>query len=170
MGGMNALNTNALNSNDWLSQLAADHAPPAVGWWPLAPGWWALMLLLLLAVAGFLYWYYQPAHRLRRTALRELKHIENTHSGDASDNTHELAHELENLMRRYALARFGREAVAGLSGENWLTFIITHSGTTFYDNTGADLLRAAYGGKPATEPLQYKQWLSGARAFIQERP
>jgi Domain of unknown function (DUF4381) len=101
--------------NDPLAGLHPLHLPPAVGWWPPAPGWWLLALLCLLAAAAG-WWSYRRS-ALRRVALAELQRIDS-----AADNTH-LAAELNRLLRRVALARFPRDQVAALSGEEWLRFL-----------------------------------------------
>ena len=108
---------------DWITRLAPAHAPPPPGWWPLAPGWWGLLILLAMMVAGYIYWQRRPAVRLRRIALRELKNLQTTIIDDII-----LARELELLLRRYAMARFGRDTVANLSGERWIAFVVKHGG------------------------------------------
>jgi len=143
---------------DWLAQLAPAHALPPPGWWPLAPGWWALAILLVLAFAATVYWQSRPAMRLRHTALRELDRLETTEIDDS-----ELARSLENLLRRYAISRFGRSDVAELAGESWIAFLVEHEGAALAGDAGSNLLRAAWGG---TAKLDRALWLKGARAFI----
>ena len=147
---------------DWLAQLAPAHAPPPVGWWPLAPGWWALLVLLIAAIVGIWVWYQRHPRRLRRSGLRELATLEATTLGDAA-----LARALEHLVRRYAVARYGREAVAGLSGSRWLDFAIAHGATPWQGAAGTALLQAAYGGTPHT--TERARWVAGARAFLKAR-
>ena len=144
---------------DWLAQLAPPHAPPPVGWWPLAPGWWGLLFILVAALFGFWLWYRRPAQRLRRSGLRELAKIESSTVGDAA-----LAHALEQLIRRYAVVRYGREAVAKLSGSRWLAFAIARGATQWQGTTGESLLQAAYGGTP--QQTDRARWIAGARAFL----
>ncbi len=152
---MNKMNTN------WLTQLAPDHAPPPLSWWPPAPGWWGLILVFLVGGIALRYWWYRPTQRLRRAALRELKHIEITAKEDRL-----LARDLEHLLRRYALAQFGRDAVAKLNGETWIAFVVAHGGTGWAGETGKDLLRAAYGGRVNANRML---WLQGARGFLKGR-
>jgi hypothetical protein len=146
---------------DWLAQLAPAHAPPPPGWWPPAPGWWGLALLLLLGIAALLYWLNRSPLRLRRTALRQLARLEQGGHDDA-----QLARQLQDLVRRYALARFGHATVAGLAGMAWIDFVVAHGGTEWADDSGANLLRAAYGGEATSERAR---WLAGARGFLKGR-
>lgn len=146
---------------DWLSQLAPAHAPPPAAWWPLAPGWWVLIILLLGIVAALVYWQRRPSVRLRRVALRELKNLHESVVDDIA-----FACELEHLLRRYAVARFGRDRVASLSGVRWIAFVVEHGGSEFSGESGASLLRAAYGGG---KNVQRSSWLSGAQGFIRGR-
>lgn len=145
----------------WLAQLAPEHAPPAPGWWPPAPGWWILLLLSLLLIAYMIFRWRNPTYRLQRTALRQLKILES-----AVIDNNRLARDLEHLLRRYAVARFGRDMVAGLSGEKWIAFIIEHGGSAWAGNTGTNLLRAAYGG---TTTIDRTGVLAGARAFLKRK-
>lgn len=146
---------------DWLAQLAPAHAPPPPGWWPLAPGWWALAALLVLSVVAVWLWQRRPQVRLRRAALRELAQLDKTTANDA-----ELARELTQLVRRYAVARFGRDKVAALSGRRWIDFVVAHGGTSWAGDVGLDLLRAAYGGPCQPERAR---WLAGAKAFFRSK-
>lgn len=146
---------------DWLAQLAPAHAPPPPGWWPPAQGWWGLLILLVVVVAAFIYWQRRPAVRLRHIASRELKNLQATIIDDIV-----LARELEDLMRRYAMARFGRDTVANLSGERWIAFVIEHGGAAWSGDRGASLLRAAYGSAATADRAA---WLTGAHAFIKGR-
>lgn len=141
-----------MENMSWLKQLAPAHAPPPPGLWPLAPGWWGLLVLLLLAV--LIYGFRRYAGRRRRAALRELKQM--------CINEH-FAIELQNLLRRYAIAVYGRETVASLSGENWLNFLVSHGGTGFAGEAGNDFLRAAYGAPSQADP---DRWLQAARGFL----
>ena len=146
---------------DWLSQLAPAHAPAAAAWWPLAPGWWALLVLLIVIAAALIYRQRRPSVRLRRFALRELKNLQVTINDDIA-----FARELENLLRRYAVARFGRDEVASLSGERWIAFVVGHGGAAWSGDAGTSLLRIAYGG---TATAYRTAWLTGASGFITRR-
>ncbi|QID16924.1 DUF4381 domain-containing protein [Nitrogeniibacter mangrovi] len=146
---------------DWLAQLAPAHAPPPVSAWPPAPGWIALAILLLLLVVALWRGWRHPARRLRRQALAELRRIE----AENLDGT-ALARALAQLLRRYAIARFGREAIAGLTGPAWLAFLAAHGGAPLDGEAGDTLMRRAWGGSgPDTDP----RWLAGTRGFLRGR-
>jgi hypothetical protein len=98
--------------------------------------------------------------RLNRLALRELKRIEQSTCDDAA-----LARDLEHLLRRYALTRFGRDPVARLTGADWIAFVVAHGGSTWQGDNGLNLLRAAYGGQ--VTDVDRVSWIAGARTFVQ---
>jgi hypothetical protein len=146
---------------DWLAQLAPDRAPPPPGWWPLAPGWW-ILIGIAAAVALAAWWlrrrHADPARVLQRSALRELERCTAAAPDDRS-----LARDLEHLLRRYAVARFGRDRVGRLTGDAWLAFIAAHGAPGFADASGQAMLRAAYGGSATADR---SAWLAAARAFM----
>jgi hypothetical protein len=150
MGGVN---------NSWLSQLAPAHQPELIGWWPLAIGWWILIALFVL-IAVVLYFYSNRAKaKIRAAAKKELKAYQ------LLSNDQELAIQLENLLRRYALSVFGREQVAKLHGEQWLNFIAAHGGKELSGESGKQFLKMVYGGQ--AKPNR-QDWLKAAESFIKD--
>jgi hypothetical protein len=147
---------------EWLAQLAPAHAPPPPGAWPLAPGWWGLALIVLALTAGTLWWWREPRRRHSRAALRELRRIRLTESGPE-----ESARAIEHLLRRYAMAVFGRDRVARLTGETWLAFLGAHGGVQLSGEHGRELLSAAFGGRASDRRAE---WLAGADGFVRHRP
>lgn len=155
----------------WLSELAPDRAPPPLGWWPLAPGWWGVIALLLLAIAVGVWWkrrMQRPSfQRWRRAALRELEQLQTASRHEGDDAT--LACGVQQLLRRYAVVRYGRDTVAALNGGAWIAFVVDHGGSEWTGETGQRLLRCAYGGSTPTHgdaATDRERWLAGARAFL----
>jgi len=103
-------------AQDPLAALRPLHPPMPVDWWPPAPGWWVLGVLLLVSL-GWAIWRYQRS-ALRRAALTELRRLEQDEPDDKR-----LSAGVNQLLRRVALACFPRKQVAGLSGEAWLRFL-----------------------------------------------
>jgi hypothetical protein len=136
-------------ATDPLADLRGYHLPEAVSWWPPAPGWWLLALLALVLAA----W---GVHRLaghhrrgaaERAARRELAELRAALARERDAGAY--ARGLSRLLRRYALARFPRSRVAGLSGEEWLAFLDDQGGEgRFSRGPGRLLVEAPYRPDP----------------------
>jgi hypothetical protein len=130
---------------DPLAGLRDWHLPEPVSWWPPAPGWWMLGLVVLVALAAVMGWLLaryraETPARVARRELQDLLQAFRT-DGDAAA----LARGLSRLLRRFALARFPRRQVAGLTGSDWLTFLDEHGGDgRFSEGLGRVLAEAPY--------------------------
>jgi len=95
--------------------------PDAVGFFPLAPGWIIVGVLLLSLLFHFVVKGYERYKKTlyRREALRELER--NT------DESKEEAVVLLSLARRVAIAAYGREETAPLTGDAWWNFMENNS-------------------------------------------
>ena len=117
--------------------------PEAVSWWPTAPGWKALaiiivILLLFLCVRWIKRWW---RNRYRREALRQLQQVQH-HAGK---QLQEVVAILPYYLKVTALQAYPRQAVASLSGDNWLAFLDKqYSGAAFSEGIGRKLLAVAY--------------------------
>lgn len=122
------------------------HGLDSVPWWPLAPGWWlvlALLVFLLLAV-GVLKWMVHRGIWLgwRADARRQLHALK---KALPTEEPREIASRLSELLRRIAMARGGRRAAAGLTGESWLQWLMAHDASGFdWLKRGRMLLVAPY--------------------------
>jgi len=129
--------------------------PDPVSWWPLAPGWWVVLLLLVFLLAwGLAVFYFRwKSREHRREALKELESI------DAS--------QYSALLKRVCLVEFDRELVAGLSGEQWLEFLDEvgeakgKKAKAFTEGAGREILELAYKGGEASDACKaiVKDWL-----------
>jgi len=134
-----------------------------VAWWPPAPGWYVLAGVLALAAAwatfrGLVRW---QRSRYRREARRELDAIRR--DGPAA------APRVPVLLKRVALSAWPRERVAGLTGEDWLTFLDRAAqGGGFSGRGGALLERAAYGAGAALSAEEFEALCAEARRWIRE--
>jgi hypothetical protein len=148
--------------NDWLAQLAPEHAPLVPAWWPPAPGWWVLAVLLLAIIVGAIIWWRQPRRRLRRVALRELRRLQSFDADIA-----QTARRVQNLLRRYALAMFGPDRVARLSGDAWLQFVAARGAASLGGRLGRSLLAASFGAKVTDDQAQDRDaWCLEAEKFL----
>jgi hypothetical protein len=109
--------------------------PPPVPWWPPAPGWVVIGLLLILALG---YWIIRAIRHWQSNCYRReaLELLENVHSSGG---------ELATLIKRVALSVYPRARVASLTGEQWLTFL-DQTGRTdaFTKGSGRWIARLAY--------------------------
>ena len=105
-----------------LAQLRDLQLPDPVGFWPPAPGWWLLALITLAALA----WLSVTARRryqrsrYRRLALAELEQLA---TPAAASPCSEWLQQLNQLLRRTALAAYSDATVAHLSGNHWSDFL-----------------------------------------------
>ena len=149
-------------NTDWLAQLAPEHPPPLPDWWPPAPGWWIVAAMLVVLIAGAVIWWRRPRRRLRRVALRELRRIR---SADADVAL--TAQVVQNLLRRYALAAFGADRAARLSGEAWLRFVAEHGAESLGGPLGQSLLAASFGARITDRQHQDRDaWCAAAEQFL----
>jgi hypothetical protein len=107
-----------------------------------------------------LLWWRNPRRRLQRATLRELAQIR-AHGRGAG----ETAQAIQNLLRRYALACFGAEPVARLSGAAWLGFLAERGGDAFTGAVGQSLLAASYGAASGLG-RDADAWFAAAEKFI----
>ncbi len=108
---------------DELAQLKDIHLPPSVGWWPLAPGWYLLMLLVFVVVIVLSYKIYRKKQHAKPKlqALALLKRYQQHYNKE--NNSQITSAHISELLRRVALVYFPREHVASLHGDSWLNFL-----------------------------------------------
>lgn len=158
-----------MNQQDPLAQLRDIHVPVPGGWWPPAPGWWLLALLVLTGVAAGLWLLYRRYQRntYRRQAREEMEGAWRKLQQNGDRNSYVLT--LSRILRRAARAAYPAHRVNGLQGEAWLDFLdetsVDQSGA-FSRGAGRDLLTLPY--RPVDEDCDLRplhdlamQWLDG---------
>jgi len=121
------------------------HLPEAVGWWPLAPGWYAVIAVLLVAALYLLRLYLRRRARgaARRHALKELARL--TAEFEQHGNAVAFSSDMSELLRRTMLAYAPRSEVAGLTGDAWLAWLDRDfDQPRFQGETGRKLLELPY--------------------------
>ena len=95
------------------------HLPGASLWWPPAPGWWLLLILvsvLIFYAPRILRWLrWKPAKTL---ALRELARIRADMDGGLDRQV--VSQQISILLRRTVISYCGRVVVASISGTKWV--------------------------------------------------
>lgn len=153
-----------------LQKLADVAQPPPVSWMPHTWGW--AVLGILVAVTLFWGWWRWRQHfvrnRYRREALAELARIEAELAN--SDDRAKVATEAAALLKRVALAAWPREAVARLSGPDWVAFLRrTAAASAFPDAAAAVLDDTEYRGtsSQAVPEVDTEVFLTAARRWIE---
>lgn len=136
----------------------------AVGYWPLAEGWWllglaVLVILWMLRLVWLRYGWGPKKAAWRAHARAELRRLRQQ-LGKESPKA--IAGALSELLRRIAMARCGRDACAGLSGEAWLAWLRTQDPRGFdWPGKGRALIELAYAppAQDAEEDAQIQKTL-----------
>lgn len=118
------------------------HLPGEVGWWPPAPGWWAL-LAIVLGIAVFFAARYALRYR-QRAALRALRRVQAMLEEGAE--AEDCLPSVSTIMRRFAMSVAANpRLVAGLVGEHWLRYLDSRwERDAFVNGPGAALSVAPY--------------------------
>ena len=121
-----------MDSADLLEQLADIHLPGAVPFWPPAPGWWVLTLVVI-AVAIWASLRYLQAYRQRQICAHALNELDRVYDGfkqrQAADESAlnearlEYLNHVNAVLRRVAIWHYPANEVASLGGRAWVDFI-----------------------------------------------
>ncbi|WP_295587194.1 DUF4381 domain-containing protein [uncultured Lamprocystis sp.] len=158
-----------------LDRLRDIHGIAGVPWWPPAPGWWLLLGAgLLLGLAA---WRWRTLLTLRLpipgitlgtwrwAAAAALRGLRRRVRGGADAKA--ALGELSELLRRIAMARLGRPACAGLTGETWLAWLAAHDPAGFpWTEHGRLLLAAPYAPSVQAGPTQLLTLIDAVYAWV----
>ena len=109
---------------DLLSQLRDIHTAPQLPWWPPAPGWWLLALLLLFAL-GWLGRRVMRRYRVyqrRKQMLGWVDHLNATI--DPKREPQAYLSTLNRIFKLVALRAFPAHKCAVLAGQEWVDFLV----------------------------------------------
>lgn len=128
------------------------HLPDAISWWPLAPGWWALVgLIILLSLTLFLLKLFVNRPQLKKDALQALDRIEKNLNG--KQTAVKCLADVSVLLRRVMLKKYS-SSLPALTGESWLkTLDKTLKEPEFSQGIGQILLTGPYRKEVAQEDV-----------------
>ncbi|MEN7341723.1 MAG: DUF4381 domain-containing protein [Pseudomonadota bacterium] len=142
------------------------HLPTAISWWPLAPGWW-LLAVVIVSLLGWAIWrYFRIDARRRRVAQQRL--VGCHREWRQHQEGRRFVADVSLLLRRYAIAVDGRERVAGLAGNAWIAHLNSgQAGELFGGRLAGHLLTTPYRGdaEPMTE-AEVLNLLSACRQWL----
>ena len=157
-----------MSAENPLVNLKDIHLPPAISFWPPAPGWWILSVLFISFIIFGGQWFYKRYKKRKpiTEALRILKNLQILH--ESSKDEVKSLRNLSNLLRRTALTFYKHDAVASLHGPSWLEFLDKTGKTKeFSQGAGKVLGNEVFQQKVnpdmnALFPL-VKKWISSSR-------
>jgi hypothetical protein len=116
-----------------LDRLSDIVVPSPVPWLPPAPGWYAVLAVILLAIMVYAISLYRryKVNQYRREALAELTDL---HTG--ADSLVPLA----ELLKRTAMTFSGRPSVAALTGPQWVDWLNGQCQQPIFVGRSAELL------------------------------
>lgn len=152
--------------NDPLAALRDIHLPEAVGLWPLAPAWWAVMALGVAIVLGWAWWRRTQRRSPNRAALALVDDL--SARFDQDQDRVALATGLSEVLRRIALVRFGREATARLHGADRAKALAGEDSKNGDSAEWIERLETVVYAGPSVEiqPDEERRWVEAVRAFI----
>lgn len=116
--------------------------PPAVPWWPPAPGWYVVIALALVAAAWMAIrsWKRWQSNAYRREAARELASLESSAA-------------IAELLRRTALAIAPRSEIAEKTGTAWLDWLSAQLPEPMPDAVRVQLTSGVYRASSGSQEL-----------------
>jgi len=100
-----------------LSNLRGLHVPARPDVFPLAIGWWFLLAGIVFCCVLIIFIAMRYCFSQRRLILTELKRI------SSIQNTTSLLTEMNNLAKKIAILKYGREKIAPLYEQEWIDFL-----------------------------------------------
>ena len=139
---------------DLLSQLRDIHASPELPWWPPAPGWWVLALLLLLVLA----WLTRRAmnnYRVLQRRRHMLAWVDGLQASlDAEHHPQAFLSTLNQIFKIVALRAFPERRCAQLSGREWVDFLREQIGDSADAGALAALATGPYEPAPGFDAIE----------------
>ncbi len=133
---------------DALAQLRDIHAAALVPWWPPAPGWWlvAIMLLSLLVWLGH---HLVERIRVRKRRNQMLLWVDQLNALiDPDSHPQAYISAINRIFKLVALRAFPEQQCAAMAGQQWTDFLQQHISTPAADGALEALASGPY--DPAT--------------------
>ena len=137
---------------DLLSQLRDIHASAPVSWWPPAPGWWvlALLVLALLGWLGRRMLARLRVHQRRKQMLGWVEHL--NASIDPRRDPQAYLSTLNRIFKLVAMRAFPAQQCAALNGQDWVDFLIENMKKSSSAESLGVLANGPYDPAPEFDP------------------
>lgn len=136
-----------------LDQLRGIHLPDAPGFWPLAPGWWLIGIVILGLIILLIYKWHKSKHT-RLVKKQALDAIENIF---VNKDKGQLPYRTNIILKRTAIS-MGYAQSKPLYGEDWLLFLDnTANGKTSFQSSLPEFAASSYRPEVALDGNLLKQ-------------
>ena len=149
---------------DPLANLRDIHLPEPISWWPLAPGWWIVILLIAVAACAVCLMLVKR-HRTRLYRRQALAHLEQIEDLQGQE---QLVALLE-LLKRTAISAYPDRSFANLNGNQLLRLLSTTCKEPIFQHIPDDLETLLYAKQISIEPVA-KDFFSSAKEWIRKHP
>lgn len=142
--------------------------PTAIAWWPVAPGWYVLGILVIF-ISIMTIWFLRASRinsRAKREALAILSIYQQQHQHD--NNAVVISAQISALLKRVALAYFPREQVANLQGMAWINFLNATSKKLDFNQIQQALVVLPY-QPTSSQSIDLNLFFTMARQWIKQR-
>ncbi|MDG2500905.1 MAG: DUF4381 domain-containing protein [Porticoccaceae bacterium] len=150
--------------SDPLAQLRDIHLPADISWWPLAPGWWVLIVVLVFLfgwIISKMVKRYQ-ANLYRRQALVKLEQIENS-----SANSNPLA-DIFAVLKQAANIAYPNRHFSSLGIDKFIDFLHSSCPSSLFGDLPDNLDTLLYADDPQQNKALTLNLLASAKIWIIE--
>lgn len=135
-----------------MAQLRDIHVAPDAPFWPPAPGWWFVGLLVLIVLAIGLRWLltHLRAHMRRRRTLQFLDGLRA--SLNPLDHPQSYLSGVNQLLKLVAIQAFPGQHCAAMQGRKWTEFLAGRLSKASSDTVLAALAEGPYQPTPEYDP------------------
>lgn len=154
--------------NPLLAGIEEIRLPPAIDYWPVAPGWdyltAALFILLSIVVIKKMRLWWK--NRYRRAAVSRLEQLQRVNSHPA-----EQLQAISVLLKATALQVYPRREIASISGQKWPEYLNRRAGREYFDERSRDLLgEVNYRGAAAIPEQEISRLFDQVSDWIKRHP
>ena len=137
---------------DLLSQLRDIHTSPEVPWWPPAPGWWVLAVLLLVFLGWLLRQLY-ARYRVQQRRKQMLAWVDHLNASiDPVREPQAYLSTLNRIFKLVALRAFPDRQCAVMAGQDWAEFLTENMKSTASTESLNVLASGPYDPAPHFDP------------------
>ena len=141
------------------------HLPEAIHWWPLAPGWWLLIVLVigLSVLIGWLLYRRYQSNRDKRAAKRALQ--QSYQAWQQHQNNQLFLQQANQILKRLCRSRLPQGL--SLSGDAWVDFLNqSATSTPFTGNNAKALSQGLYCPAEQLAELQPDAFLAACNNWL----